>query len=85
MGPKRSRVWAMMLRRMMRIDEATGIMLECTDKAKEVDDRIVTEDKFRLITSPCGFFGPGHREERGSQAREDSRIRVATGNQSCRK
>ena len=33
----------MVLRRMMGINEATGIMLESTDKTKEVDDRSLQE------------------------------------------
>jgi len=36
----------MALRRMMRINEATGIMLECTDKMEEVDDRSLRETSF---------------------------------------
>ena len=36
----------LVLRRMMRINEATGIMLECTDKTKEVDDRLLKETSF---------------------------------------
>ena len=36
----------MVLRRMMRINEATGIMLECTDKTKEVDGRSLKETSF---------------------------------------
>lgn len=39
-------VWVMVLRRMMRINEATGIMLEWTDKTKEVDDRSLQETSF---------------------------------------
>jgi hypothetical protein len=39
-------VWVMVLRRMMRINEATGIMLECTDKTVEVDDRSLQETSF---------------------------------------
>ena len=36
----------MALRRMMRINEATGIMLECTGKTKEVDERSLQETSF---------------------------------------
>ena len=36
----------MALRRMMRINEVTGIMLECTDKAEEVDDKSLRETSF---------------------------------------
>ena len=36
----------MVLRRIMRINEATGIMLECTDKTKEIDDRSLRETSF---------------------------------------
>lgn len=36
----------MVLRRMMRINEATGIMLECTDKTKEVDAKSLRETSF---------------------------------------
>lgn len=36
----------MVLRRMMRISETTGIMLECTDKTKEVDNRLLKETNF---------------------------------------
>jgi len=39
-------VFVMALRRMMRINEATGVMLECTDKAEEVDDRSLKETSF---------------------------------------
>ncbi|KAF9650826.1 hypothetical protein BDM02DRAFT_3184986 [Thelephora ganbajun] len=39
-------VWVMVLRRMMRINEATGIMLECTDKTEEVGDRLLEETSF---------------------------------------
>ena len=39
-------VWVMVLRKIMRINEATGIMLECTDKTKEVDDRLLKETSF---------------------------------------
>jgi hypothetical protein len=31
---------------MMRINEVTGIMLECTDKTKEMDDRSLQETSF---------------------------------------
>ena len=36
----------MVLRRIMRINEVTGIMLECTDKTKEVDSRSLQETSF---------------------------------------
>jgi hypothetical protein len=36
----------MVLRRMMRINETTGIMLECTDKTKEVDGQSLQETSF---------------------------------------
>ena len=36
----------MALRRMMRINEATGVMLEYTDKTKEIDDRSLRETSF---------------------------------------
>lgn len=39
-------VWVMALRRMMRINEATGIMLECTDKTKEADNSSLQETSF---------------------------------------
>ena len=39
-------VFVMTLRRMMRINEATGVMLECTDKTKEIDDRSLQETSF---------------------------------------
>ena len=39
-------VCVMVLRRMMRINEATGIMLECTDKTRGVDDRSLRETSF---------------------------------------
>lgn len=39
-------VCVMALRRTMRIDEVTGIMLERTDKTKEVDDRSLQETSF---------------------------------------
>jgi hypothetical protein len=39
-------VCVMVLRRMMRINETTGIMLECTDKTREVDDRSLRETSF---------------------------------------
>ena len=36
----------MTLRRVMRINEVTGIMLECTDKTEEVDDGSLQETSF---------------------------------------
>ena len=36
----------MALRRMMQINEVTRIMLECTDKTEEVDDRSLRETSF---------------------------------------
>lgn len=39
-------VYVMALRRMMRINEVTGIMLECTDKTEEVDDSSLQETSF---------------------------------------
>lgn len=36
----------MVLRRMMRIIEVTGTMLECTDKAREVDNKSLQETSF---------------------------------------
>ena len=58
----------MVLRRMVRIDEATGIMLECTDKTKEVDERSLGETSFSetvgVLLTECSLrsceweFGP---------------------------
>lgn len=46
-------IWVRVLRRIMRINEATGIMLECTDKTKEMDDRSLRETSFVWLPA-CG-------------------------------
>lgn len=39
-------VFVVALRRMMRINEATGVMLECTNKGEEVDGKSLKETSF---------------------------------------